>query len=163
MAKPKKVKRWINVVIEDTNVTGGKRIEPVQIDAYVLPGIKNLFINQDTSNSIKQKQGWAITHRPSGLIIHSKRRFKDPKLAVKVLEEVADYADWSMNAKQLQKHFPLVVSLVDEFIETLPKKGLISDPTRSFTETKGKVQRKKIRSPVKRTKKRKRRRTKDGI
>lgn len=100
--KAKAVKRWIQCTDPKT-----KETYPLQVNAWVLPDIHGLFVNQymervpGKGRKLKTTKNWTITHRKSGLRFPIKYKFKSKDLALQVMSGIADFTNWNVEAHEL--------------------------------------------------------------
>ena len=100
-AKAKEVQRWIACVDPKTGDTYS-----LKVDAFVLPGIKHLFVNRymervPGKKKLKETKFWTITHRKSGLRFPWKVKFTNKSHALKVMAKIADVTDWENDIELL--------------------------------------------------------------
>lgn len=143
----KKVKRWIKVRMPSSYKRGeNSEYESVQVEAWVVKGIDDLFVNHAPMGNV----GWFITHRASGLRIDFPYPFKTRPIAVKVMREIVDLADWSIkNPRKLRKRNPVLADLCYEVAkEVAGVKGMLgADARMSHHKPKPKKKKHKKASP----------------
>lgn len=117
-AKAKQVKRWIACTDPQTQES-----YPLQVNAWVLPGVKGLFVNQymervpGKGRKLKTTKLWTITHRKSGLRFPIRVKFTSRSLALKVMAAIGDFTDWTLEADKLPTRDKAFVDIVYDVIE----------------------------------------------
>lgn len=132
--KTKVVKRWISARVPDTNHSGRYKHQPLQVQAIIVEGIPDLFVNKSGAHN-KKGFTWTVSHRPSGKQLNIKYSFKTHTAAVKMMVAIADIADWSVKEpKKLLEQHPILNQQCEEIAEeVVPKKFLETTKTKTVS------------------------------
>lgn len=110
----------------------------VKVEAYVIPGIKDLFVNKDPYGVLP---GWVVTHRQSGLCLTY--RFDKRKKAVELMREICDLTDWSLPVDEIKDRNPVLWTQVHEIADEIGGYKRISNPIKRAAIPKTKKKKKR--------------------
>lgn len=109
--------------------TSGPDYVPKQVTAWVLPGIKHLFVNEGVG---KAGGGWVVSHYGSGFALNLPYVFKTKKDAIKAMAALAEIATWEIkDPHKLKKRNPILdVFCYEVALQEVGLKGFVGGDAR---------------------------------